>query len=218
MAKHDLEELALAAETARTLVHEVNNFLNILLLQLAVIEKDLGEAVRQELAPLKVHGKKLALLIKQWQRQRRSVCTGADVDLNGLLTNVAKENVWTEVLKLDLAEALPRIVGPESLVRIVSELLLQSMIEARAGRNDDAPLRLKTSRRDSMVVLHVAEPDWGVPLHDPEEAFALLGDFPQSLALATARAMAQKLGGTISIDDQNKGDRMLALALPVAHI
>src|SRR5262249_36413323 len=63
--------LADLGELAGPVVHEFNNFLNATLLHLAVLEQDVPESLRGELAEINRQGKSIAALLKQWQQCRR---------------------------------------------------------------------------------------------------------------------------------------------------
>src|SRR5437016_3011014 len=68
--QRELEQSALLGELARALTHEWNNFLNTLVLQIAVVERELPEPLRNELANIQQEAKGLAELIRQWQSYR----------------------------------------------------------------------------------------------------------------------------------------------------
>src|SRR5262249_40962623 len=62
--------LADVGEMAGPLAHEFNNFLNVVLLQLAVLEQEVPENLRQQLESVGRQGKSAAALIRQWQQYR----------------------------------------------------------------------------------------------------------------------------------------------------
>jgi signal transduction histidine kinase len=71
---------------ASPLVHAVNNFLNVVSLQLAVMARLVPEATGAELASIRQNGKALAALVQEWLRSRsRSRPAPERADLNRLV-------------------------------------------------------------------------------------------------------------------------------------
>src|SRR4051794_40549240 len=83
-----LEESALLAELARPLVHECNNFLNTLFLQMTIMDKDLPEHLRADWGSIRREGKKLVHLIREWQSHRRPILESGKTELNQLLQDL----------------------------------------------------------------------------------------------------------------------------------
>src|ERR1700722_17728386 len=88
----DLKHLAMLGELARPLTHECNNFLNNLLLQLALSEKSFPEPLQQEWANIRREGRKLAGLLQQWQRHRQPCPEGpTKFNLNEVIQEIVDE-------------------------------------------------------------------------------------------------------------------------------
>src|SRR5262249_51317928 len=63
--------LAHVGELAGPLAHEFNNLLHVLLLQVAVLEQEVAEELRPELAEIRRQGASVAAVIKEFQHYRR---------------------------------------------------------------------------------------------------------------------------------------------------
>src|SRR5262249_28231911 len=134
-----VRELAWSANLgalASPITHELNNFLNVVLLQVAVLEQDLPAKRPGGLTGIRQQGKAVAELVRQWQQYRfRQQSTLQPVDLNEVVRRVAEAltreqpgfgelgialeppgdaaptgtgAVW---LRLDLSAELPRVSG-----------------------------------------------------------------------------------------------------------
>src|SRR5262249_55884451 len=82
---HQLSALADAGELAAALAHEVNDFLNVLHLQLTVLELKAPQDARGDLIELQRQAKQLAELIRHWQRSRSHTARFRPIDLGLLL-------------------------------------------------------------------------------------------------------------------------------------
>src|SRR3989442_9789693 len=90
-ARRELEHAAILAELARPLVHECNNFLNTLLLQIALIHAELAEHLRGDLVRIRNQAKVLANLLLEWQRFRKPEEEPLKADLNLQVQEAASE-------------------------------------------------------------------------------------------------------------------------------
>jgi signal transduction histidine kinase len=87
-----LDRLAHAGELAGPLAHEFSNFLNVLLLQMTVLEYQLPQGHRTDLAEVRRQGHLANELIGRFHQQRRAQPPpAAEVHLPGLLARVAEE-------------------------------------------------------------------------------------------------------------------------------
>ena len=73
LQKELLEQSRLAntGELSGPLTHEFNNFLNIVLLHVALLEAEIPETLRPELMELRRQGGSMTALVKQFQQHRR---------------------------------------------------------------------------------------------------------------------------------------------------
>ncbi|HXG11512.1 MAG TPA: sensor histidine kinase, partial [Gemmataceae bacterium] len=106
-----LRWLAAVGELAGPMAHEFNNFLNVLLLHLAVLEHELPENLRSELAQIRKQGKEAAALIGRWQQyRRRPQPESRPVDLNRVVREVVRS--LAEETSLSYAGLRPLIIAP----------------------------------------------------------------------------------------------------------
>src|SRR5207248_7507824 len=79
-------------ELAGPLAHEFNNFLNVLLLEVAALSQDASEEVRAELARVRQQGLAASSLVRQWQRYRQQARSAAcEVALNDVVRRALEE-------------------------------------------------------------------------------------------------------------------------------
>src|SRR5438477_6161629 len=72
--RDQLEHAALRGELARSMAHEFNNFLNTILMQVAILEATVPAAIRADIALLGKESKKVSKVIQDWQRWRARPC------------------------------------------------------------------------------------------------------------------------------------------------
>jgi signal transduction histidine kinase len=163
---------------ASPLVHAVNNFLNVVSLQLAVMARLVPEATGAELASIRQHGKALAALVQEWLRSRsRSRPAPERADLNrvvaeavvGLVEETPAPGAATlrlagpdeaaptdaVAVRLDLAAGLPPVEGAP-----VDVLLLVRLLVADAAASLARPagaVTVRTAAGPGHVVLRVED-------------------------------------------------------------
>ena len=219
----ELEQLALLAELARPLAHECNNFLNNLMLQLALSEKAFPESCRAEWANIRREGKKLASLFQQWQRQRKQSPEDPQrIDLNELVHDTVEE------LRSELP-ALVFHVRPAGLPLWLSgyageahsliSLLLRYAVAAlqRTGAENPAiEIQLATNR--DRILLRLFE----AGVSDAKLQWADFDDLASSeratlsLHALTCKSLVERLEGNIRIEPGADPRRILAVDLPLA--
>lgn len=118
----------------RTLGHEFNNFLNVLLLQVAVLEQELPERANDDLAELRKHGKKLAETMQQLQRFRQQQAVLRPMPLNVSLRNALQKTNWPVQSKRGLSTYLLPINQRTELEQAAEELTLSLSLEAEAAQ------------------------------------------------------------------------------------
>src|SRR5207302_5407097 len=132
----DRDWLADLGEIVGPVTHEVNNFLNTLMLQMAVMEMTAADGVKDELQGLKRQGKQIAGVVKQLQqyrRLRREQPPPADVSRAAAAAAEAVERAASKIdgaprirraesagpdavpVRLQLAYRLPRVPGPAAV-------------------------------------------------------------------------------------------------------
>jgi signal transduction histidine kinase len=216
----ELEALADAGERAGPLAHEVNNFLNVLLLHLAVIEHTVPAERRPDLAEVRRQGKQLAELVRQWQRSRLVPAeTAQSIDLNRLLEKLLKRVETPEIrIQFEGAPALPAVRGALADLHRLCSFLIENAVEV--SRQGQALVRIKTEPgKAGAVRLRIEDtgpavpPDW-VP-HLLEPLFTGRSGTDR-LGLAACRTIVRRLNGTIEAESSPTGGVAVSVELPVA--
>jgi signal transduction histidine kinase len=248
-ARADLEEalseqnwLANLGALASPVTHEFNNFLNVILLQVAVLEQELPAKRRGELTIIRQQGKSVAELIRQWQQYRyRQQPALQAVDLNRVVRQVAealdREPPAFGELRIRLAPAAgegpPEAAAASVLVRLdldaqlppVSataadlQRLVRFLVTNAAAAITSAPglVLVRTQVVDGKVVLHVE--DNGPPVEPARlaeffEPGVSVREGANRLELATARTLAyRRLQGAIQAENRPEGGVAVTVTL-----
>jgi signal transduction histidine kinase len=201
----EADNLALgdAAECGSPMAHEMNNFLNSLLLHIAVLEAQLPAEQRQGLEQIRREAKVMAALVHQWQNYRRRPQGDAVCDLNQVLQAAVQAS--NTAVQMELSD------GPVSVRGRFAELLRLGMFLVRNAAAVTPPgggVTLHTARREGKGVLSVG--DTG-PSVAPEQLGELFAPFPtrregtNGLELAACKSIVRRLGGTIAAEDRPGG-------------
>jgi len=220
----DLKQLAMLAELARPLSHECNNFLNNLLMQLAISEKSFPESSRAEWANIRSEGRKLANLFQQWQRQRKQSCDGpTKIEFNQLIQETAAElrlESGTVQLLVQPAEGPLWVKGFTGDVQCLVTLLLRYALAALQGSGDADPaidIHLGESHGRIVFRLLVVGAPGGKVLWADFDDVPSSERITLSLPALTCKSLADRLEGSIRIERDAHGRRLLAVELPSAR-
>ncbi len=158
-----VEESQLLADLgvlAGPMTHEFNNFVNVVLLQAAILETDMLDSHRDELARLRQHGKTIAALIQEWHRYRgRLPVVLQPLDLHQAIDRaLAAQPPESAVrIRLGLAEAIP----PVLVVAGDTDRLLRFLLSNALAVGPCVTLR--TSAQGDHVHLRVEDDGPAVP-------------------------------------------------------
>ncbi|MFO0968894.1 MAG: hypothetical protein U0793_25350 [Gemmataceae bacterium] len=206
----DWENDATLGALARPLMHEANNFLNNLLLQIALLDTTLPPPLRDDLDTLRRQGKDLAHLVQQWQRWPRPDAQRTAVDLSELLRRIVSDRSWSDALDLRCDPAATRVLGSEALLKTLLVLLLNCVVETR---NAGVPVVL-TQAGPAAALLSIRHsrltPVQGDDIFEPN-AVPRFG-----LALAACKSLAQRLGGQMRSEVDTLGHRTILVELVAA--
>ncbi|MBY0525127.1 MAG: HAMP domain-containing histidine kinase [Gemmataceae bacterium] len=210
--------LADVGELAGTVAHEFNNFLNTLLLHIAVLEHRSPDAEQRELKDIRRQASAMAALIKQFQHYRRSQrFAPAPVDLNAIVRTAIERGVAEEsphAVALALAPDLPAALGiKDDLVR-VSVFLVRNALRVSPSR-----VAVSTSHVAGLVILHIADFGPSVPAESLYHFFEPQGksrEAANGLELATCHSIVRRMGGKISAESGAEGGVVLTVQLPAA--
>ena len=214
----DLEQLALLAELARPIAHETNNFLNNLLLQLAISENSFPEPIRSDWRSIRREGRKLADLLQQWQRQRRpSAEEPGTIDVNKVMQEMVQtlrsEAGAIEIVFAPASDAL-WVAGLTGDVQRLCFLLLRYTLEGCTG----PAIEIRLEKSQKRMILRILD----VHARAPDGQWSDFNDIAPtdrptlSLAALTCRSLVERLGGRIGIENDVKGRFSLAIDLPLA--
>jgi phosphoglycerate-specific signal transduction histidine kinase len=187
--------LADCGETAAILAHEVNDYLNTVMLQLAILEGQITPSARSELATLRRQSARLAELVRVWQDSRRkSRLTEPAVDLNQIVretTEAIKQNqsIFAEAaLELALESDVPPVAGSiVDLRRLCAFLIKNAILASRASGRKTI---VRSVGEDDSAVLEIR------PGFDLERQLdSNTGDGTNRLELACCRRLIQRLQG-----------------------
>ncbi len=197
------QDLADFAEVGSPLAHEFNNFLNALLLHVAVLELKMIPQERQGLAEIRQQGKGMAALVQQWQGyHRRPTGDSQTADLN----QAVRETVpaFGEAVCLELKPEPLSVAGSMADVKRVCRFLVRN---AAAVSPLGEKVTVRTSRDGAKVFLSVADVGPVPGLEDPTELFDA---YPprrpgtNGLELAACKTIVRRLQGKISADTGEK--------------
>lgn len=161
----EYEGLACISALASPVTHEFNNFLNLVLLQVAVMQQQMPDGPREELAAVRRQGRSLAALVQKWQQYRQR-CQPATrpVALNPAVEREADRLTGTLPLEVrllvDLGSGLPPVTGTEAELGMLVRFLVSNAVAAFGGKAGSVTVR--TSLDGDAVLLEVE--DTGPPL------------------------------------------------------
>jgi signal transduction histidine kinase len=222
--------LADVAELAGPMAHEFNNFLNVLLLQIAALGLALPEDVRARLEPIRRQGRAAAALIRTWQRYRQQAHPpGRALDLAEVIHEALQELPEPELTPTPgegsrptfvthLATGLPAVKAcPHDLKRLLTFLLRNAVAALGGGQG---VISVETEVVDNKVLLHVRDSGPPVPaetlpaLFEPRAA-ARAGTVP--LELAACVSIARRYLGQLRGANSPEGGVNITLELPAAQ-
>jgi signal transduction histidine kinase len=235
--------LAERGEMASPLAHEVNNLLNVLFLQLALLEQDLPNSRRPQLSEISRQGRNVAALVRQWQEYRgpgqpapqpvslnRVVCE----EVEALRRRPAEAAPPLEVIRSDaagsagltapravrlsltLAADLPPVLGWAPDLRRLCTFLLS---HAAAAVGPGGIVTVRTERSAGPVLLRVEDSGPWVP---PELLPKLLEPHSDGrpgtnrLELAACKPLVRRLQGKLRAENRAEGGMAFSVELAAA--
>ncbi len=221
------------AELARLLVHDFNNFLNSIVLSLAVLEQS-GEASSASVAPLRSQAERVSALIKEFHNYRRKVSpTHLPFDLNLAVGEAARQLAREHDLHqanengesphslpnltLELSAAIPQVKGVQhDFARMIKFLLRNSLLIAsmNGGR-----VNLKTSHADGAVDLTLeisTASSSGNPPTVQLESLAAAFSGVSSLELIACNSIARRSHAKILVESRPNAVLIIRVKAPAA--
>lgn len=213
----ELDALATFGELAGPMVHEFNNLLNVLLLQVAVLEHTLPEGARADLAQIRRQGKSAAALISLWQHYRSQQQPAPQpLDLNEVVRAVVvAPNLG--LVQLRLASDLPAVSACYVDARRLCTFLISNAVAVSAGNGS---VQVCTEHAGGRVWLRVE--DTGPHLR-PEALHSLFEpagagrEGTQVLELAACKSLVRRLRGKISAENRPEEGVAVVVELPAVN-
>lgn len=231
----ELNRLANVGQLAGPLAHEFNNFLNLLLLNVAVLEKQIPERFRPDLVEVRRQGNEFARLVKEFQRLRHHRPGGfAPAELAPLVRAAVEGLIAPDgegpqraalrlgdggegvSLNLQMESGLPAVaLSPAEFTHLVTYLVKNA---AAAADRPGGKVGLRMSAADGTVHLRVEDNGPGVSpdlLGRLFEASTAGRPGTSGLELAACRSIARRLNGTIKAENLPGGGLAVAVSFPV---
>jgi len=236
--------LADAGELASPLVHEVNNFLNAILLQAAVVEAKTPE-LRDDWEEIRRQARGVAALAQLWQQRRRPHLAVQGVDVNETVAAVIVEMSRAEpdapsrpVLKvaaaghangqneanngdvrvlLGLAPQLPPVAAAAPDLQRLCRYLFSHAAAAAVLRGRE--INVQTQKQHGKVMLRVEDAGLAVTPEQLDRLFdpSVSGrEGTDRLELAACKSLIKRLRGSIRAEASAAGGVAVVVELPVA--
>ncbi len=121
---------------AGPLTHEFNNFLNIVLLQVAIQEVEAPQQNRDELSRLRQHGKSVSGIIQEWHRYRsRQPIPLQPLDLNQAIRQMVAHWEPRSAAKIQLAltDTVLRVTATPGDLQLLLRFLIGNAVAAASA-------------------------------------------------------------------------------------
>jgi signal transduction histidine kinase len=218
-----------AIEMGEMVAHEINNLLNNILLNAAVMERKVPDGARAELAAIREAGTRAGRLVNRWQQVLpRKPADLRPVDLNEAAAaavaawqNEARPGVTA---RFEPAADLPAVLAdPAMLERLTRVLLTNAAASLPSGT-----ITVRTERGPAGVLLLVE--DTGPAIEEamlervfepfvvarPTPSVSDVGDQPD-LGLAVCKKLARRQQGTIQAENRAEGGVRVVVQLRQAE-
>jgi signal transduction histidine kinase len=211
---------AVLGELARPVTHEFNNFLNVLLLQVTVLEMELPEHLQADLKEIRRHGTVVASLIRQLQRYRQPPAGPASADLNEVIAQAAEDvrrGAAGVAVELDLAPALPRVPAAVPELRRLCFFLLKNA--AAVADPQAGAVAVRTEASGGRAVARFEDNGPAIPeehLPQPFDPNVPAREGTNALEMAACRGMARRLEGGLAAENRPGGGVAFVLDLPAS--
>jgi PAS domain S-box-containing protein len=224
------ERLAAISLMAAGLAHELNNPLSVLGNRIELMQRDAlargdNEQFRQDLDVLGKHVKRIGSVTGDLLRFARD---GAD-DLTGVDVNAVAERVLRLLRRVlvaegidvetEFAEGLGVTLGNENVLETV---LVNLLLNAQQASPDGGRvvLETRTAESGSAVQVVVRDSGEGVPPDLRRRIFepfftTKAGRGGTGLGLAVCRALVDRIGGSIEVDDAPEGGAAFIVTMPL---
>lgn len=222
--------LCALADMVGPVSHELQNVFNNIILQAAIISRDVPEAVRPEVEVIRGVGRQASQMMHRLDEYRyRIQAVRRPVDLNAVVAAALDElgsggSAPAVTVGADLARSLPRAWGNDSDLRRLVLLLVRnarSALEAQGG----GTVTVRTGKQADKVVLRV-EDDGPAVGDDPGQVFDPFAEprpGANGLELAACVGLMRKLrspapGAPAAIRAENRDPRGLVIVVELEAV
>jgi signal transduction histidine kinase len=212
-----------SGELGAALSHEINNFLNALLLQLAVLHQEGPKELRGDFEEIRRQAACVVTMTRQFRQSRAGRDPARErVDLNALAADVLRSldeeqpagaagsalpRAYGVETRLDPAAPLPAVLGSTAELRHLVRLLLKNA--AAVMTPDRGPIHVRTLRSGGTVLLQIEDEGPAVsPQLLPKlfEPTVICREGTNSLELAACRSIVRRCKGKIDAENRpNEG-------------
>jgi signal transduction histidine kinase len=224
----ELAWMANLGELAGPLIHQFNNFLNVCMLNVILMERQLDPSFRPDLESIRRQGTETAALVRHLQHNREKERPSPhEVDLNEAVDEWLSEKSLTSPGHILLASGevhvrfeptdLPAIVGSvPDLKRLLHFLLSQSA----AANDGEVEVRIQTGATADHVWLRVEDSG---PAVSPELLPHLFESQKQcrpgvdQLKLAACKSLVRRLRGEIRAEVREGSGLAITVVLPISE-
>jgi C4-dicarboxylate-specific signal transduction histidine kinase len=215
-----LEHAALRGELARPMAHEFNNFLNTILMQVAILETVVPEALRTDLAVVSKESKKISKVIQDWQRWGARPTQQQPLDINEIVQDALCSPIVVPIaanVVLDLAPGpLVTEIAPLPL-RQLCLLLLSGIAKNRGGRGDAMKIVVRTRRSEGQALLTFIDNGPHLSAQSLVELFDPIRSERAGLEFAVVRNLAEGLEGRLVAENSCDGGLAISFATAVVQ-
>jgi signal transduction histidine kinase len=211
------ENLADVGEIAATVSHEFNNWLNTVLLHVAILEREMPEKFRADLGEIRRQGAAVTEIVRQFQHYRQNQRPPIRVvDLNRVIEEIARPHARAETgVFLRLAPDLPGVAARAGELERLCSFLIRNAVAASVPSGGIVTLR--TLREEDKVQLHVEDTGPRVqPALLPHLFEGSISARPETspLELAACKMIARRLQGTVRAGNLAAGGLAIVVELP----
>jgi hypothetical protein len=206
----DMQNMALAAELARQLCHDFNNFIYNLFLQIEIDASTPAHGDGAAWDGVKAEAKHIMRRMEEWNRfQSRFSFTEAPIDVHAAIRQVAAERArdgHTIQLSAAIADGPLLAVGAMLDIRHLLHLLIEEVQEKWEGADVAPRIAIDTSADGPIAVVKISA---------AARAGRPVSNETMSLVASACRSLAVRLGATIEREMQPPTTYAVRVELPM---
>lgn len=200
----ELQPLCVLADLISPISHELQNVLNSMLLQAAILERSAPADLKEDLSRMRTLGIQAGEVMKQFNHYRYGHGVQRyQVDLNRIVAEVADAHLAdgnAVRVKLELQTSPCPVQAAASDVTRLVELVLKQAIQATAAQTDHGVVQCSTREEDGKTLLKIVDQGGKVSPDRLPELFQVatqVREGTDSMELLACQAMVRRLGGVM---------------------